>query len=73
MTGTWLKQPLAKVIINRDQRGPIIADDQGSRRGHQRSEISLTGDLSYRNVGAPPGRKIASLLGRKQMVNPLDQ
>jgi hypothetical protein len=37
----WLKQPVAKV------RGPILACDQGSRRGHQCSETALTGETWF--------------------------
>jgi hypothetical protein len=36
----WLKQPVAKV------RGPIMAGDQGSCRGHHCSKTALTGNLS---------------------------
>jgi hypothetical protein len=54
----WLKQPVAKVIANREQRGPIVAGDQGSRRGHQCSETSLTGDPSSSRVGASLGHKL---------------
>jgi hypothetical protein len=42
----WQKQPVDKVITNCEQRGPIVASDQGSCRAHQCSEVSLTGDPS---------------------------
>jgi hypothetical protein len=47
----WLKQLVAKV------RGPIVADDQGSRQGHHCSRPVLTGNPSSKVWVAPPGRK----------------
>ncbi len=35
-----------------------VIPDQGSRRGHQCSETSLTGDPSSRSVDAPPWCKL---------------
>jgi hypothetical protein len=67
------KQPVAKVVANREQRGPIVASDQGSYRGHQCSEISLTEDPSPWSASGPPGVQTAAPLGGKQMVDPLDQ
>ncbi len=51
----WLKQPVAMVAANCEQRGPIMAGDQGSFRGYQCSKTSLTGDPSSMHVSAPPG------------------
>jgi hypothetical protein len=36
-------QPVAKVVGS-EQRGPVVADDQGSPWSHQCSETSLTGE-----------------------------
>jgi hypothetical protein len=52
-----LKQPVAKAITNREQRGPIVAGGHGSRQGHQCNETSLTGNPSSRRVGASLGCK----------------
>ncbi len=40
----WLKQPVANVIANHEQRRPIMAGDQGSHQGHQYSKTLLTGE-----------------------------
>jgi hypothetical protein len=43
--------------LSRDckQRGTIVAGDQGSRRGHQFSETSLTGEPGFVLRGGIPG------------------
>ncbi len=56
MTRTETRR-VAKVIVNLKQRGPIVAADQGSGRGHQCTQTSLIGNPSSRSVGAPPGHK----------------
>jgi hypothetical protein len=62
----WLKQPVAKI------RGPIMAGDQGSRRGHHCSKTVLTGNHGFKVWVAPPGQTAAPC-GGKQTVSPLDQ
>jgi hypothetical protein len=60
----WLKQPVSKV------RGPIVAGDQRSRRGHHCREIVLTGNLSSKVWVAPPGREpLTSVTGSKWLVH----
>jgi hypothetical protein len=49
------------------------ASDQ-SRRGHQYSETSLTGETRFHcESGCIPGAQTADPLDRKQMVDPQDQ
>ncbi len=64
----WLKQPVAKV------RGPIMAGDQGSCRGHHCSETALTGESQFHCESRciPKTRTVYPLV-RKQTVDPLDQ
>ncbi len=69
----WLKQPLAKVVTDHEQRGPMVADDQWSCLCHQYKVTSLTGHPSSRSMGATPVMWTAAPRGRKQTVDPLDQ
>ncbi len=39
------KAAVAKVVTNREQRGHILADDQGSCQGHQCSKTALQENL----------------------------
>ncbi len=57
MTGTGTRR-VAKGIANRKQKGPIVAEDQGSHLDHQYSKTSLTGDPRFRSVGAPLRHKL---------------
>jgi hypothetical protein len=67
----WLRHPVAKVIGDHDQP-PIIAGDQGSRRGDQYSKTLLIGEpRSVVSVGASPGCEPLPP-GRNQTVDPLD-
>jgi hypothetical protein len=62
----WLKQPVAKV------RGPILAGDQGSRRGHHCSETELTGNPSskeFRAMVHPGGEPLPPVAGSKRLVH----
>ncbi len=68
----WLRQPVAKVIARLQERGPIIASDQGSRRGHQCGKTSFMGEPGFIvSVGASPGCEPLPLGGK--VVDPLDQ
>ncbi len=61
---------------NREQRGPIVAADQGSPQGQQCSKTWLTGEPgSIVRVGASLEREPLPPwpLGGKQTVDPLDQ
>ncbi len=64
----WLRLPW-----NHKQRGPIVAGDQGSRRGHHCSETALTGNPSSEVWVAPPEHEPAAPCGGMQRVSPLDQ
>jgi hypothetical protein len=60
----WLNQPVAKI------RGPIMAGDQGSHRGHHYSETALTGNPSSRVWVAPPERDLLPLVtGSKRLTH----
>jgi hypothetical protein len=63
----WLKQLVAKV------RGPIVAGDQGSHRGHhcsQTAETALTVNPRPKVWVAPPGcEPLPPVMGRKQLVH----
>jgi hypothetical protein len=65
-----LRQLVDKVVANRDQRGSIVASDQGSHRGHQCSKTSLKGEPSFIvNVGASPEREPMPLSGSKWLTH----
>jgi hypothetical protein len=63
----WVKQLVAKA------RGPIVASDQGSGRGHHCSQMTLTGYPSSKVWVAPLGHEPLPPVGGKQTVSPLDQ
>jgi hypothetical protein len=51
-------------------RGPIVAGDQGSRRGHHYSEMALTGNPSSKVWVAPTGCELLPpVAGRKRLVH----
>jgi hypothetical protein len=59
---------------NREPRGPIVASDQGSSRGHHRSETVLTGETRFHyESGFISETRTADPLDGKQTVDPLDQ
>ncbi len=68
----WLRQPVSKVVTqDHEQRGPIIAGDQGSHRGHQCSQITPTGESQFQKCRCIPEKQIAAPMGGKQTVDPL--
>ncbi len=61
----WLRSP-----VNREQRGLIVAGDQGSRRGYDCSEMALTDNHSSKVWVAPPGHELLpSVAGSKWLVH----
>jgi hypothetical protein len=54
---------------NREQRGPIVASDQGSHRGHHCNKIGLTGNPSSKVWVELHGHEpLPSVAGSKRLI-----